>query len=226
MPIYTSGQNVRSGVPLGGLGAGKLEILPSGVLDHFTFLNNLHRPMTGGPSQIPKGIPGFHFCLFVKDKNKKMVKVLQTQPLADYPLVDAIKFNGLFPFVHLEYEDETLPVECSLEAFSPLVPGDEKNSGWPTAIFKFKITNPFSRSMEVALLTSARNLIGEGGVGRFNQVIDTAKALHINFYNKKTQVPGSGVRLLQRNPSFVLEIGQTTVAVDRDITDEIYVKPT
>ena len=39
-------------------------------------------------------------------------------------------------------------------------------------------------------------------------------------------VPGSGVRLLQRNPSFVLEIGQTTVAVDRDITDEIYVKPT
>jgi DtxR family Mn-dependent transcriptional regulator len=39
-------------------------------------------------------------------------------------------------------------------------------------------------------------------------------------------VPGSTVRLLQRNPSFVLEIGQTTVAVDRDITDEIYVKPT
>ena len=39
-------------------------------------------------------------------------------------------------------------------------------------------------------------------------------------------VPGSRLRLLQRNPSFVLEIGQTTVAVDRDITDEIYVKPT
>jgi DtxR family Mn-dependent transcriptional regulator len=39
-------------------------------------------------------------------------------------------------------------------------------------------------------------------------------------------VPGSRVRLLQRNPSFVLDIGQTTVAVDRDITDEIYVKPT
>lgn len=39
-------------------------------------------------------------------------------------------------------------------------------------------------------------------------------------------VPGSRIRLLQRNPSFVLEIGQTTIAVDRDITDEIYVKPT
>jgi DtxR family Mn-dependent transcriptional regulator len=37
-------------------------------------------------------------------------------------------------------------------------------------------------------------------------------------------VPGSRLRLLQRTPSFVLQIGQTTVAVDRDITDEIYVK--
>lgn len=39
-------------------------------------------------------------------------------------------------------------------------------------------------------------------------------------------VPGSRIRLLQRKPSFVLQIGETTVAVDRDITDEIYVKRT
>jgi DtxR family Mn-dependent transcriptional regulator len=37
-------------------------------------------------------------------------------------------------------------------------------------------------------------------------------------------VPGSRLRLLQRNPSYVLQIGETTIAVDRDITDEIYVK--
>lgn len=39
-------------------------------------------------------------------------------------------------------------------------------------------------------------------------------------------VPGSRLRLLQRNPSYVLQIGETTVAVDRDITDEIFVKRT
>jgi DtxR family Mn-dependent transcriptional regulator len=39
-------------------------------------------------------------------------------------------------------------------------------------------------------------------------------------------VPGSPIRLIQRNPSFVLEIGETTVAVDKDITDDIYVKRT
>jgi DtxR family Mn-dependent transcriptional regulator len=37
-------------------------------------------------------------------------------------------------------------------------------------------------------------------------------------------VPGAEVRLHQKFPSFVVEIGQTTVAVDRDIADEIFVK--
>lgn len=39
-------------------------------------------------------------------------------------------------------------------------------------------------------------------------------------------VPGSRLRLLQRNPSYVLQIGETTIAVDSDITNEIYVKRT
>jgi len=37
-------------------------------------------------------------------------------------------------------------------------------------------------------------------------------------------VPGSTVRLMQRSPSHVIQIGQTTIAVDKEITDEIYVK--
>jgi DtxR family Mn-dependent transcriptional regulator len=37
-------------------------------------------------------------------------------------------------------------------------------------------------------------------------------------------VPGARVKLHQKFPSFVIEIGETTVAVDRDIADEIFVK--
>ena len=37
-------------------------------------------------------------------------------------------------------------------------------------------------------------------------------------------VPGSKVRLVQKRPSVVLEIGATTLAIDRVIADEIYVK--
>jgi len=37
-------------------------------------------------------------------------------------------------------------------------------------------------------------------------------------------VPGSIIRLHQKQPSFVIEIGETTLAVDYDITKEIYVR--
>jgi len=37
-------------------------------------------------------------------------------------------------------------------------------------------------------------------------------------------VPGSIIRLHQKRPSFVIEIGETTLAIDYDITKEIYVK--
>ena len=37
-------------------------------------------------------------------------------------------------------------------------------------------------------------------------------------------VPGSIIRMHQKNPSFVLQIGETTIALDRDIVKNIYVK--
>jgi DtxR family Mn-dependent transcriptional regulator len=37
-------------------------------------------------------------------------------------------------------------------------------------------------------------------------------------------IPGSVVRLLQRQPSYVISIGQTDIAVDKDIAKDIYVK--
>jgi DtxR family Mn-dependent transcriptional regulator len=37
-------------------------------------------------------------------------------------------------------------------------------------------------------------------------------------------VPGAEIRLHQRFPAFVIAVGETTVAIDRDIADEIYVK--
>jgi DtxR family transcriptional regulator, Mn-dependent transcriptional regulator len=37
-------------------------------------------------------------------------------------------------------------------------------------------------------------------------------------------VPGSTVRLIQKRPSVVLEVGQTTLALDRVIADEIFVR--
>ena len=38
-------------------------------------------------------------------------------------------------------------------------------------------------------------------------------------------IPGSEIRLHQRSPSYVIEVGETTIALDGEIAGEIYVKP-
>ncbi len=38
-------------------------------------------------------------------------------------------------------------------------------------------------------------------------------------------IPGSTIRLHQRSPSYVIEVGETTIALDPEIAGEIYVKP-
>jgi non-lysosomal glucosylceramidase len=194
MPQYTSDQHVRSGVPLGGIGAGKLEIMPDGTLDHFTFLNSIHRPYASTENQAFRGVLGFHFALFVQDKGKKSVRLLQTSAIKDYPTLDLIRYDGRYPLARLHHEDEKLPVACSLEAYSPFVPGDEKNSAFPAAVFRFKIFNPHARPVTVSLLGVGRNIIGSWGLGRFNQVAEDKEFLSMNFYNKKTlqSDPSSG----------------------------------
>lgn len=38
-------------------------------------------------------------------------------------------------------------------------------------------------------------------------------------------MPGVSIRLVQRHPAVVLQIAETTIAVDREVADEILVEP-
>ncbi|HEX7622509.1 MAG TPA: FeoA family protein [Anaeromyxobacteraceae bacterium] len=38
-------------------------------------------------------------------------------------------------------------------------------------------------------------------------------------------IPGSEIRLRQRAPSYVIEVGETTIALDPEIAQEIFVMP-
>jgi DtxR family Mn-dependent transcriptional regulator len=63
-----------------------------------------------------------------------------------------------------------------------------------------------------------------GGTGRivfiaprFHDRMDRLAALGV--------IPGSVVKLHQRSPSYVIEVGETTIALDPEIAGEIFVKP-
>ena len=185
MAKFDSTQFVKSGVPLGGIGAGKLEIMPSGVLDNFTFLNNYHKPLSNSTENETIGVLGYHFGIYCKDKKDKISKLLQTAGISKYPTVDSIQYKGEFPFAQLDYQDKEIPLKISLEAYSPFVPGEEKNSCLPVGVFQFKISNPYSRYIEAALFVNVRNIIGEWCVGRFNQIIEDSNLICLNMLLKR-----------------------------------------
>ncbi len=66
----------------------------------------------------------------------------------------------------------------------------------------------------------------ELGLGEEGRIVFIAPKSHQRLDRLSTLgiVPGSILRMHQKNPSFVLQIGETTIALDRDIVRNIYVK--
>jgi len=185
MPKYSSQQEVKSGLPIGGIGAGKLEIFPSGVLDNFTFLNNPNNPFTNSTKNERVGVLGYHFAVSCWLGKKNITRILQTVKISDYPTVEDIDFDGCFPFAILDYKDSQLPLKVHLKAFSFFIPKQEKDSCLPAGVFEFTLTNLLNRSIEGAFLVNVRNIVGQWCVGRFNQVIDESDMISLNMQLKK-----------------------------------------
>jgi len=66
----------------------------------------------------------------------------------------------------------------------------------------------------------------ELGLGDQGRIVFIAPKSHQRLDRLSTLgiVPGSIVRMHQKNPSYVIEIGETTLALDREIVKDIYVK--
>jgi len=62
-----------------------------------------------------------------------------------------------------------------------------------------------------------------GSKGRITFIVP-AKPSRLSKLNSLGITAGSIIRLLQRNPSYVIQIDETTVAIDPEIAKEIYVK--
>lgn len=202
MPHYNSDDKLGSGVPLGGIGAGKVEIFPDGTYANFTHQNNWDSPL--GPDASPGTGPGVidarvghHFAVWARrhvsadaglsggaapGDGVPVVRLLQTADVAGLPRVERIDYEGVYPFAKLDYTDSRVPVRVRLEALSPIVPGDSRLSAMPAALFVFHVTNTDSlAASDVAIMATARNTVGSWNVGRFNRVVTGSEMAGVLF---------------------------------------------
>jgi uncharacterized protein (DUF608 family) len=166
------GDDLKSiGMPIGGIGAGQMYLRGDGTLaswqifnhDHFTGWGATSYQTYTPPSPVQQG-----FGLWVKAEGKE--PTYRTLNRAGFPRVE---FIGEYPIGRVRYvraDKDPLPVEVSLEAFSPFLPLNAKDSGIPATVLRFRIRNTSAQAVEAALCGWLQNVVCQRQVGKFRGI--------------------------------------------------------
>jgi uncharacterized protein (DUF608 family) len=158
-----------SGIPLGGLGTGSVELRSDGYFHEWQIMNN--RPWGAGPEiTVPQNSALFAMQVNGEDTCRTAVLGALT-PYANYfndpyhspwlEFAESIDAETEFPFTRLTYHyKRALPVSVDMEAFSPFIPLDAKNSGLPLAFFTFTVRNNTNKKVAVSIVYMMRNFAG------------------------------------------------------------------
>lgn len=177
--IIYRGEALRAvALPLGGIGTGNLAIAGDGTLRQWQIFNQVNHTAF---------LPGTFFAIRTQGGRQgaaPATRLLQTDCFYEMPFepalstsdyvipeearrqaaagrcVQGIEFVGEYPIAELNYIDEELPVTVGLEALSPMIPLNARDSGLPAAIFTFTITNSGRRRIDVTLAGSLQNAVG------------------------------------------------------------------
>ncbi|NOU35764.1 MAG: hypothetical protein HOO88_03195 [Kiritimatiellaceae bacterium] len=169
-------QKPRSGMALGGIGAGWFEIRQDGTTANWNIFNNA--PLGHGPLlPILEFVPHSYLFFVAKwqyegeEPRMKLFQIEESHGAASlvsheiqyiFPWltgVDTIEFEATFPFATLKFSADDMPFEAELNAWSPFIPFDEKNSALPGAVFDFKITSKADKKLKITLAACQRNMV-------------------------------------------------------------------
>ncbi|OHB83055.1 MAG: hypothetical protein A2V98_24345 [Planctomycetes bacterium RBG_16_64_12] len=134
--VYPAGALPQGGMPLGGLGTGYLCLDPDGRLGKCSIFNRL-------PAPIVLNQP----CLFLTLGQRRLVLATAKDGVGD---VKAVDYFGHFPVADVRFEIDG-PVQVSLRAYSPFLPGDPAECNTPAAVFEVRLTNVSDQPQHAAL---------------------------------------------------------------------------
>lgn len=134
--IYNGGR-AASGVPLGGLGTGYIELNADGTLGETTIFNAFPKPRDLATPLLGLAVGS-------------EVRVLTMKPPAGMGGAQGMSYWGHYPVADVKFNLD-LPVQVSLRAFTPFIPGDAAASNTPAAVFDLRLANDSAEPQEVRL---------------------------------------------------------------------------
>jgi uncharacterized protein (DUF608 family) len=181
----------RIAMPIGGIGTGTVSLSGYGAIQDWEIMN---RPAKGynphfGKFGVTKRAP--FFALYVKEQNQQGQGLLLEGPLPERyaeGIMGAVgpnhglarfaeaTFKTAYPFGQVFLKDKDIPVEVTVGAFNPLIPGNTDDSSIPIAILSYKVKNTSDKPLTISVAGNIPNFIGsDGKVGKPIKNINTYK---------------------------------------------------
>ncbi|HUX76267.1 MAG TPA: GH116 family glycosyl-hydrolase [Anaerolineae bacterium] len=232
-------------LPLGGIGTGSVALAGDGGLRQWQIVNNVnhdghvpdsffaiwagtrqdagrnavahHRAGAVLQSDALYEDSGFRPAPSVSDH---LIPEPSRRLLADLPGVDGLAITTQYPIVEVAYEARAIPVQVRLEAFSPFIPLNSKDSGLPAILFNFTVTNPHDHALSVSLMATQQNLVGWDGKTQIDGVHNPGYGGNVNGLAHLRDVAAldmTNVRLEASHPAN----GRLALAALRQPGDEI-----
>jgi hypothetical protein len=125
---------------------------------------------------------------------------------------------GEYPFAYVKFEDETLPVEVSLEAYTPFIPHEPDESGLPAAVLTYRVRNTGGEPVEVTVAGSLMNAVGYTGLDEFDRVRADGLGGNINEYRDEEGLRGLHLHSVKHGEGSLLHGGMALATTNRRVT--------
>ncbi|WP_180538424.1 GH116 family glycosyl-hydrolase, partial [Nevskia soli] len=180
---YSGRQLAMLAFPLGGIGTGSIGLGGRGQLRDWEIYN---RPDIGRAPQY-----GFASIWVRSGNSEPMARVLEARLMPPYAGADGLGsahapglsrlegaiFSGEFPMARIAFQDSRLPVQVSLEAFSPFIPLDPESSGYPAAVLRYRVRNRRSSAALVSIAFSLDHMAGPASPDSLRRAVNQGKSI-------------------------------------------------
>lgn len=156
----------RAAFPLGGIGTGTVSIGARGEFRDWEIRNRADKDTVN---------PFSFFAISAQPEGAdRVTRVLESRHtdrrdwsgggnwtlLAGLPRLRSSTLRGAYPLVEIAFDDDVLPVDVVLTAFTPLIPLDSSDSGIPAAVLRYRVTNRAQVPTSVTVVGSLSHLAG------------------------------------------------------------------
>ena len=144
-----------SGVPLGGVGAGKVEFCRDGLFRNITINGNIDAPI--------RHSDGSFFAVRVDVDGRSQARVVSTERLYGLPSMEKLEFEGAYPTALLRAEDTDFPLNVEVRATGPIIARNVTDSSLPLAMFTVRLMAKRGNSIRATVALAMENFLGCGG---------------------------------------------------------------